>query len=155
MPLSKLLPVLLLFTHYLLEAQTLSPNVIATSGTFAESQQGSLAWTIGEIAVETFSGPGYLTQGFHQPANSALVETGITVYPNPTSDFLFIKIPTQTKYSLELSNLHGQLLIEASVTTNGNLIYQLDIHKFSSAIYLLLVYNQETGKKSYFKIIKN
>lgn len=49
-------------------AQSVSPEVISSSGDYFEGSNGSLSWTLGEIATETFSnGNNILTQGFQQP----------------------------------------------------------------------------------------
>ena len=52
---------------FAVQAQSLSPTVIATGG-YATGTIASLSWTLGEIATETFSNGGYIvTQGFQQP----------------------------------------------------------------------------------------
>lgn len=49
-------------------AQSLSPQVIASSGGFFSNGSGSLSWTLGETMTETFTGgSNQLTQGFQQP----------------------------------------------------------------------------------------
>lgn len=52
----------------LIQAQVLSPVVVASGGGFATWANGSLAMTFGEVISPTaVSGPYILTQGFHQP----------------------------------------------------------------------------------------
>jgi len=61
-----------------LSAQTLSPVVVASSGSYYEGTNASLSWTLGEIATETYSsGDVNLTQGFQQPIGVAVM--GINV----------------------------------------------------------------------------
>ncbi|MBC8488731.1 MAG: hypothetical protein H8D45_22130 [Bacteroidetes bacterium] len=51
-------------------AQSLSPEVIASSGDYYENANASLSWTLGEIATETYSNASnILTQGFQQPVS--------------------------------------------------------------------------------------
>ena len=53
---------------FTLAAQSLSPEVIASSGEYFESANNSISFTLGEIATETYSnGNNILTQGFQQP----------------------------------------------------------------------------------------
>ncbi|OQX82230.1 MAG: hypothetical protein B6D64_00925 [Bacteroidetes bacterium 4484_276] len=53
-----------------LYGQSVSPEVIATSGGYFENAEISLSWTLGETVTETFSsGNVTLTQGFQQPYN--------------------------------------------------------------------------------------
>ena len=50
--------------------QSVSPEVIASSGNYYEAANASLSWTLGEVAVETYSSGGItLTQGFQQPVS--------------------------------------------------------------------------------------
>ena len=52
----------------LLNAQSLSPQVIASAGTYAAAGGVSLSWTLGEAFTTTLQGGGtILTQGFQQP----------------------------------------------------------------------------------------
>ena len=59
-----------------LTAQSVSPEVIASSGDYYKNENISLSWTLGEIATETYSnGSVILTQGFQQPVSVSI--TGI------------------------------------------------------------------------------
>ncbi len=56
-----------------LNAQTLSPKVIASAGSYASNASGSLSFTIGEANTQTFSNAtNMLTQGFQQPFKATL-----------------------------------------------------------------------------------
>lgn len=49
-------------------SQTLEREVIGTAGMYVESPQATMAWTLGEVCIETYGlADYYLTQGFHQP----------------------------------------------------------------------------------------
>jgi hypothetical protein len=64
----KLLIVPALAAAICLNAQSLSPQVIASSGSYFSNGSGSLSWTLGETMTETFiAGSSQLTQGFQQP----------------------------------------------------------------------------------------
>jgi hypothetical protein len=75
-------------------------KVVASAGTTFTAGNLSLDWTLGEVIVDTYDEPGLgLTQGFHQPAyqlvavKSIPAELGlITVFPNPFSDVLMVKM---------------------------------------------------------------
>ena len=78
----------------------LAQEVIATSGDFHESDNGSLSWTLGEIAIETHSNTNnIITQGFQQTkltitSIDEMRKEGISVniYPNPTSEVISIEV---------------------------------------------------------------
>jgi len=58
-------------------SQSIERDVVASSGDYFEGANASLSWTLGEIAVETYTaGNNILTQGFQQP--SSLI-SGITL----------------------------------------------------------------------------
>jgi len=62
-------------------AQSLSPEVIASSGDYYENANASLSWTLGEIATETYSGgSNILTQGFQQPIGVTVKGVDILVF---------------------------------------------------------------------------
>ncbi|RLD57998.1 MAG: hypothetical protein DRJ05_08780 [Bacteroidetes bacterium] len=61
-----------------ISAQTTTPDVITSSGAYFSNTNGSLSWTLGELATETFSNGGNtLTQGFQQPVSVSI--TGVNL----------------------------------------------------------------------------
>lgn len=61
----------LAFQH--IQAQSLAREVIGSAGTFALSSSGSMAWSIGEVMVETYAtSNSFFTQGFHQPETKVM-----------------------------------------------------------------------------------
>lgn len=50
-----------------LGAQSVTPEVVATTGETFSNSTVTLEWTLGEIMTETYPGSILLTQGFHQP----------------------------------------------------------------------------------------
>jgi hypothetical protein len=80
-------------------SQSLSNEVIASTGNYATSASGSLSQTSGEAVVATLQdGQSMLTQGFQQPFTLTVGiqnqdEMGaIKVYPNPVTDLLNIDL---------------------------------------------------------------
>lgn len=68
---------------FLISAQSVSPEVISSAGDYYENVNGSLSWTLGEIATETYTaGNIILTQGFQQPISVAIagIELDVLVY---------------------------------------------------------------------------
>jgi len=63
--------------------QSVSPDVIATSGDYFQNANVSLSWTMGELITETFSnGNIALTQGFQQPLSITIhgIDLDVLVY---------------------------------------------------------------------------
>ena len=141
------------------QAQEANP---ATGGT-ATGAGGSATYTVGQIANKVQTGSnGSVIQGVQQPYEISVI-TGIedarditlsfTVYPNPTTDFITLKIE-----SYSLINLSYQLL-----SIDGNILENKSIDKYEvvisllgkpSSIYFLRVSDQNRLIKT-FKIIKN
>ncbi len=65
MKLLTLFPSLVLLS-FMSFGQSLSMEVIGSSGSYFEATNGNLHWTVGEIMTERFENDQILTQGFHQ-----------------------------------------------------------------------------------------
>jgi len=110
----------LMFSATLLNAQMLTPTVIASTGGFTSNANGSLSYTVGEMTmVQTFTANGnILTQGFQQPEDNLTGLIDITqdefgsfvVYPNPAVDNLWFgfQLPEEGKVQIALYDAIGQ-----------------------------------------------
>jgi hypothetical protein len=143
-----------------LVAQSLPWSVIASSGDQFMSANGSLEWTLGETVTETYSQTkGFLTQGFQQPATIKVtgleeVGKGVLIYPNPTANFLYVKVDETSEWQIEVFDLHGKRMTSPVQKVPGMAIHQVDMQGLGAAVYLLSLSNITTGKKVYDKIIK-
>ncbi len=121
-----------------LNAQTLSPQVIASSGGYQSNTAGSLSFTIGETNTQTLSSATHLlTQGFQQPYKltlnlkaflqgyyvgsgmmaNVLNNQGVTANPGNETDSILIELrETSSPYNLISSSLQV-------VHTNGTVTY--------------------------------
>jgi len=142
-------------------AQSVSPELVSAAGEHYENTSYQLDWSIGEIAVETYSNASYvLTQGFHQNTYTvtsvdklAFSDADMKAYPNPASDFITIESSddTQKELTVELSDIQGKVyLIEKYTATKK----KVNLEHFSKGIYFLNVKSEGKTIKS-FKIIKN
>lgn len=110
-----------------LHAQSFATDVIGSAGTFATSSGKSMAWTIGEVTIETFSSPNnYFTQGFHQPDKKPIVKVIDFNIPegfSPNGDFIndlfvirgIVNYPNNT---FVIFNRWGNKIYEASSYLN-------------------------------------
>lgn len=151
----KLLIAFCLFGYGTVQAQ----EIITTGGDYQSSSSGSLTWTIGEPVSETFSGNGkYLTQGFEQPAYlivsvKELPENcEISVFPNPTSDFLQLKIGDYKVENMQyqLYDMNGKLLLQKNIESTET---GIPFAEFMPSAYFLKII-KERKKIKVFKIIK-
>lgn len=141
-------------------SQTITPDVLTTSGDYFTNANNSLSWTIGECITETYSSANNkLTQGFQQSsynitsveenANSTL---SVLVYPNPASNFINIKTdsPSLRKMKVELFDITGKLIQSESFQNN----VQLNISQYSNNAYILRVYDDNNSLIKTFKLQK-
>lgn len=142
-------------------AQSIGPEVIGSSGTYATSAGGSMSWTIGEVMTETYSASGnYFTQGFHQPDStfgigmSTPVAENFSMYPNPVVDNLLVDFSTGSgDHLIEIFDMQGQLLRTEFVPANES-HFNFSFGGFENGVYLLNIINTETNTKSSYRIIK-
>ncbi|UCH13382.1 MAG: T9SS type A sorting domain-containing protein [Bacteroidales bacterium] len=154
---------LLLVTVYVAIAgfiNSAAQEVITPSASYFETPSMSLTWTIGEIAIETFTSEDImLTQGFNQ---ADIIITGITeelspgfniaIYPNPVKDNFNITIEAEQMQELkaELYSMSGTKLLSELIITGNT---QINTERLPSAAYILKIYDNLDVIKS-FKVIK-
>jgi hypothetical protein len=141
----------------LLQAQ----QVISSGGGYAAAGGVSLAWTIGEPVIATFTGGSYiLTQGFHQTrlGTTSIDEIPVpgltmTVYPNPFSYLLHLRIDEGdfSKLQYSLMDIRGKTLVSEKITKDQTDINMLT---FAAGNYLLQVRNRSGELVKSFKVIK-
>ena len=143
--------------------QSISSSVIASGGGSYEAGGINLSWTIGELAVETFTTSNLiLTQGFQQgyyeitSVNDPLVKSiDLDIYPNPAIDFITIKIKNTDVKSvrLELYSIDGVLVVN-ELWENTGAPYKFQVNRFNANQYILKVIDLDNKNTSSFKIIK-
>ena len=136
-------------------AQTIDRQVISPAGENFETANGSLLFTMGEIAVETFERDAQLSQGFHQEwavitsiPSATADQLEVKVYPNPTIGIL--NIESESEVQLFLYDHSGKLKIKTSQPLGSG---QIDLSDFPAGIYVLEV-SDKTGRKNVLKIEK-
>ena len=130
--------------------QSISRDVVSSGGDEFTATNGSLSWTLGETAIETYTAADYLlTQGFQQ---GNLTVTSITdpeqsgfsvnVYPNPVQNHLTIEADLQGA-EYRIVNMQGKVVKTGKITETA---LQIDFSDLSGGTYLLKVNGQNTHK---------
>lgn len=124
-------------------AQSISPEIISTSGSSFTGINSRIDFTVGELITPTLSnGVIELTQGFHQPEiHYTLVETfsddfSFLLYPNPTEQFLSVETTYEEFVQLYLNDIHGN-----SIYTSSGFKYKtvLDLGIYAAGSYILTI----------------
>jgi len=132
-----------------MNAQTLSPTIISSSGGFYIAGNSTISITIAEMSmVESFVQPNnILTQGFQQPElftvsipeNDAILDK-TSVYPNPSNGKFTISFNAnyQGKYLVRIYSMIGQVVFKQSYETNPGLnSIKIDIGNLQQGIYVV------------------
>ena len=135
--------------------QVISPSLISNSGGSFTSPTLNMDYSIGEIVVETFQNNEILTQGFQQDGikiTTLITGLGITtkVFPNPTTNLLFIELESKVDGTILVYDIKGKLLVRDNLQNENN--KQIDFSSFSQGNYLLHI--KVLDKTSIYKIEK-
>ncbi|MEL6698377.1 MAG: T9SS type A sorting domain-containing protein [Bacteroidota bacterium] len=136
------------------QAQNLTPEVIASAGESFNNGSLSLEWTLGELATESLSNGGViiLTQGFHQPTDQVTsIEDPISqlddvrVFPNPTSESLFVERTKMGNLDLVLWDMKGTVIMQTRMLTTSQ---SLDLSHLPSGVYVLRMSDEDQATRS-------
>lgn len=138
-------------------------EAILTTGGEASGSGGTVSYSVGQVVYTTNIGTnGSVAQGVQQPFEISVV-TGIkqanginlkcTAYPNPTSDYLVLKVENYDKVNLsyQLYDMNGRLLENQKITDTETGIIMSNL---VPASYFIKVTESNKEVKT-FKIIKN
>ncbi len=152
--------IMMVCTSLFLSGPLLAQEVASSAGSTFYIEGYQVAWTLGETAVQTFNdAPFVVTEGFHQPLllitavpDEALMQTEISVYPNPTNDKFTISMgePPQQKTVASLYDGSGKHISSTSLENDKTII---SMSSLPAGIYSLTVIVGTTEKQQ-FKIIK-
>ena len=141
-------------------AQT-SHQVLSATGGDATGSGGTVAFSVGQIVYTTSTGTtGSVAQGVEQAyeiSSVGIKETALnislSVFPNPTSDFLTLKVQDYNNETLsfDLLDEQGKLVLNEQITTQDT---QVAMSTLARGTYFINVV-QAIKKIQTFKIIKN
>ena len=143
-----------------MNAQT-SHQVLSASGGDATGSGGSVAYSVGQIVYTTSTGTtGSVAQGVEQAyeiysvgIKETALNISLSVFPNPTSDFLTLKVEDYNNEALSynLIDEQGKLILSKQITNQETQVAMSTLARGSYFINIV-----QTNKKiQAFKIIKN
>jgi hypothetical protein len=139
-----------------------SQETIPASGGEATGSGGAASYTVGQVFYSTnTSTTGGVSQGVQQAfefqtlSNPGLTSVNLTAvtYPNPTKDFIILKITDKGINNLQytLFDVNGKAIASGSIAESST---QIQMKQLSIGAYVLKVSQQNQSLKT-FKIIKN
>jgi hypothetical protein len=150
--------ILILFVGTFGYSQTISKQVIGTAGKTQSNSNLKVSWTAGEPVVGLMTAGGnQLGNGYYPALNlQALsvednsLEAQIKVFPNPTSQFLYVSHPELNLFGIQIVDLNGKQVYSGTISKEQ----PLDISNYSQGMYLVTIENKSTNQKNTYKIIK-
>lgn len=167
-----LLILTLLLCPYLSPAQSVTPNVINTTGYSASSGYYRFDWSVGEMCIiDSYIKPGMVLEngllhaGTEIPISANIVDFfakgDIVIFPNPAYAFTEVNftLPQPGIVNLKLTDLTGKLVYSKQFEYNGaGLIQRLDVLRYPAGTYFLHVILNSTdpsmpSRKATYKIV--
>lgn len=137
-------------------------QLVSTAGTQQASTNGSVSFSIGEIASGFYTkSNGVASVGYQQVYDTLSISIEeftfqnlqVAVYPNPTQDFITAQFNTENSnaiYQFSLVNAAGQT-VKLGTLQNAQ---QLALNDLSAGIYLLNFFDPTTNQNKTFRITK-
>ncbi|MBL4642996.1 MAG: T9SS type A sorting domain-containing protein [Flavobacteriaceae bacterium] len=90
------------------------------------------------------------TAGFSVLGLSKEVKLDFALYPNPSTDFLVVQLPSGSlKAEISVFDVSGRLLKTSSITSSAN---KIDVQDLSTGMYILKIQSEgKTGSKQFIK----
>ncbi|MFT6002117.1 MAG: hypothetical protein ACI95T_000875 [Flavobacteriales bacterium] len=130
------------------------------AGGEATGTGGTSSYSVGQVVYTTATGTnGSLAQGVQKPyeifVTIGIKETSInlelSVYPNPTTDYLTLKLDEFETLNFQLIDLQGKIIENKKISSTTT---SINVENLPKALYFLNVTKNNKVVKS-FKIIKN
>lgn len=148
---------LLLFIGLIAQAQQAT---LSSGGNFSGAG-GNISYSIGQTDyISNFETTGTINQGVQQPyeifllgLKEEIINISLTVFPNPTSNYLTLLIKRINYKSLkyQLVDVQGKLIESDMIHSEET---QIDMNNLNTGTYIIHILNKHEKIKS-FKIIKN
>lgn len=139
-------------------SQTISKQVIGTAGKTQNNSTFKVSWTAGEPVVGLMTAGGNQLGNGYYPAldiqalsledNTLAIE--FKVYPNPTSQLLYVSHPEFNNFHIQIANLNGKLIHSGTIEKET----PLDVSNYAQGMYLVNIEDTATHKKNTYKVIK-
>ena len=139
-------------------SQSISKQVIGSAGKTQSNANLKVSYTVGEPVVGLMTAGGkQLSNGYYPALNlQALsvedidMNVQIKLYPNPTSQALYVSHPELNSFMITVVDLNGKQVYAGTIYKEE----PLDVSNYTQGMYLVTVENTVTNKKNTYKIIK-
>jgi hypothetical protein len=152
--------ILFLFTSSICLSQSISKQVIGSSGLTFDDGTIKLSHTTGELIVGAMSdqqGTYQLSNGYYPSLDLSTLSTEspsldlqVKVFPNPVTELLYISHPTEQFFDVAITDISGKQILQ---TTHQKKL-PLSVQNFTSGTYFVIVTTKDSKQTNTYKIIK-
>jgi hypothetical protein len=141
-------------------AQTISKQVIGPTGGSFENETNKLNYTAGEIIVGAMTdsdGTYQLGNGYYPSLNLTTLSIQMPalklqfkVFPNPTTEFVFISHPVEQQFEVILSDASGKQILKGMHQKQN----PISLKNLTKGIYFIRITTKDSKQTNTYKIIK-
>ena len=141
-------------------SQTISKQVIGPAGATYEYGTNKLSYTAGEVLVGAMTsedGSIQLGNGYYPSLDLSTLNTQspelqlqVKVFPNPTTEAIFITHPTEQFFEVRITDVSGKQILQ----TPHQKQQPLNVQSLTSGTYFVSVTTKESKQTNTYKIIK-
>ena len=132
---------------------------VNTTGGDIQSSQGSVSYSIGQVATNYIENGSNHNEGVQQPyeffqvlsVESFNQKSFIEIYPNPTEGIFYLKSEELLDAAIEILDASGRLVWSTQLKNVQT--SQIDLSSFANGVYSIKI--TETNSYQVIKIIKN
>ena len=139
---------------------TISKQVIGPAGSTYESGTNKLSYTAGEVLVGAMTsedGSIQLGNGYYPSLDLSTLNTQspelqlqVKVYPNPTTEAIFITHPTEQFFEVRITDVSGKQILQTAHQKQQ----PLSVQSLTSGTYFVSVTTKDSKQTNTYKIIK-
>ena len=150
--------ILILLVTSLGQSQTISKQIIGAAGKTQSNSNLIVTWTTGEPVVGLMTAGGnQLGNGYYPSMDLQVLQIEdhsldlkIKVYPNPTSEMLYVSHPELNSFSIQITDLNGKQIYSGTIEKDQ----PLNVSNYAQGLYLVSIGNNATNQKNTYKILK-
>ena len=152
--------VFLFFSFSAYAQPTISKQVIGPAGATYENGTNKLSYTAGEVLVGAMTsedGSIQLGNGYYPSLDLSTLNTQspelklqVKVYPNPTTESIFITHPTEQFFQVRITDVSGKQVLQ----TPHQKQQPLSVQTLTTGTYFVSVTTKESKQTNTYKIIK-
>jgi len=141
-------------------SQTISKQVIGPAGATYENGTNKLSYTAGEVLVGAMTsedGSIQLGNGYYPSLDLSTLNTQspelklqLKVYPNPTTEAIFITHPTEQFFEVRITDISGKQILQTAHQKQQ----PLNVQSLTSGTYFVTVTTRDSKQTNTYKIIK-